>query len=43
MAISFAGNIRQRDVEGRFFRFLVRQGLHVKVLSNRPDGREEAT
>lgn len=43
MAISFAGNIRQRDVEGRFFRFLVREGLHVKVLSNRPDGQEEAT
>lgn len=37
MAISFAGNIRPRDVEGGFFRFLVKEGLHVKVLSNRPD------
>ncbi len=42
MAISFAGNIRQRDVEGRFFRFLVREGLHVKVLSNRSDDDKEA-
>lgn len=37
MAISFAGDIRERDVEGAFFRFLVQQGLHVKVTSNRPD------
>lgn len=37
MAISFAGDIKERDVEGDFFRFLVRQGLHVKVLSNRLD------
>lgn len=43
MAISFAGNIRQRDVEGRFFRFLVREGLRVKVLSNRSDDDKEAT
>lgn len=35
LALSFAGNIRQRDVEGDFFRFLVREGIHVKVLSNR--------
>lgn len=37
MAISFAGSIHPRDVEGNFFRFLVKEGLHVKVLSNRPD------
>lgn len=37
MAVSFAGNIRQRDIEGRFFRFLVREGLRVKVLSNRSE------
>lgn len=37
LSISFAGNIRERDVEGGFFRFLVEEGLHVKVLSNRPD------
>lgn len=38
MAISFAGTIRGRGVEGNFFRFLVKEeGLHVKVMSNRPD------
>lgn len=37
MAISFAGTIRQRDVEGNFFRFLVKEGIGVKVLSNRQD------
>ena len=42
MAISFAGNIQERDVEGRFFRFLVREGLHVKILSNRLDETGEA-
>lgn len=41
LAISFAGDIRERDVEGGFFRFLVRDGLHVKVISNRPDGAED--
>ncbi len=37
MTVSFAGNIKDRDVEGGFFRFLVKEGLHVRVLSNRPD------
>ena len=37
LSISFASNIKERDVEREFFRFLVREGLHVKALSNRPD------
>lgn len=37
LSISFASNLKERDVEREFFRFLVKEGLHVKVLSNRPD------
>lgn len=37
LSISFASNLKERDVEREFFRFLVREGLHVKVLSNRSD------
>ena len=36
MAITFAGTQKETDTEREFFRFLVRQGIHVKVLSNRP-------
>ena len=37
LSISFASNLKERDVEREFFRFLVREGLPVKVLSNRPE------
>ena len=36
MAITFAGTQKETDTEREFFRFLVRQGIHVKVESNRP-------
>ncbi|MEG2678592.1 MAG: hypothetical protein RR949_01565 [Oscillospiraceae bacterium] len=36
MAITFAGTIRESDIEGGFFRFLVKEGLPVRVESNRP-------
>ena len=35
MEITFAGTQQETDTEREFFRFLVRQGLHVKVQSNR--------
>ena len=35
MAIAFAGTLRETDTEREFFRFLVKEGLHVKVESNR--------
>lgn len=35
MAITFAGTLQETDTEREFFRFLVREGIHVKVESNR--------
>ena len=35
MEITFAGTVREREVERDFFRHLVREGLPVKVISNR--------
>lgn len=37
MEITFAGTVKETDVEREFFRRLVRQGLHVKVVSNRKE------
>ena len=35
MEITFAGTVKETDVERDFFRTLVQDGLHVKVTSNR--------
>ena len=35
MEITLAGTGRERDTEREFFRFLVREGLHVRIESNR--------
>ena len=35
MAVTFAGTLRETDTERDFFRFLVQEGIHVKVESNR--------
>ncbi|NCB62311.1 MAG: hypothetical protein EOM52_01670 [Clostridia bacterium] len=35
MEITFAGTAKESDVERDFFRHLVREGIHVKVISNR--------
>ena len=35
MEITFAGTQRQTDTEREFFRFLVRQGIPVRIESNR--------
>ena len=35
MAITFAGTLKETDTEREFFRFLVREGVHIKVESNR--------
>lgn len=35
MAITFAGTVKQTDTEREFFRFLVQDGIHVKIESNR--------
>ncbi|MBP1737693.1 MAG: hypothetical protein H6Q60_1574 [Oscillospiraceae bacterium] len=37
MELTIAGNIRERDIERELFRFLVRQGLKVKMISNREE------
>ena len=37
MAITFAGTGRESDTEREFFRFLVREGIPVKVESNRAE------
>ncbi|MCD7947652.1 MAG: hypothetical protein LUG13_05050 [Oscillospiraceae bacterium] len=37
MTITFAGTVKERATERDFFRFLVKEGLPVKVESNRPD------
>lgn len=37
MEITFASTIRQTDVERDFFRHLVQEGIHVKVISNREE------
>lgn len=35
MEITFAGTVKESDVERDFFRHLVQEGIHVKVISNR--------
>ena len=35
MEITFAGTLKETDTERDFFRFLVREGIPVKVESNR--------
>ena len=35
MEITFAGTVKESEVERDFFRHLVRDGVHVKVISNR--------
>ena len=35
MSIAFAGTLQETDTEREFFRFLVKEGLPVKVESNR--------
>ena len=35
MEITFAGTGQEADTERDFFRFLVREGIHVRVESNR--------
>ena len=35
MCITFAGTMKETDTERDFFRFLVKEGVHVKVESNR--------
>lgn len=35
MEITFAGTVKESEMERDFFRHLVRDGLHVKVISNR--------
>lgn len=37
MEITFAGTVKESDVEREFFQTLVREGLHVKVTSNRKE------
>ena len=37
MCITFAGTERETATERDFFRFLVKEGIHVKVESNRPE------
>lgn len=37
MSIAFAGIIKETDMEREFFRHLVRDGIHVKVISNRKE------
>ncbi len=37
MVISFSSNIKETDVEREFFRKLVRDGIHVKIETNRTE------
>ena len=37
MEITFAGTVKESEVERDFFRHLVREGIHVKVISNREE------
>ena len=37
LALSFSGTMRERDLERDFFRWLVREGVPVKIISNRKD------
>ncbi len=37
MEITFAGTVKETDVERDFFRHLVREGLYVRILSNREE------
>lgn len=38
LEITFAGTQKEAETERDFFRFLVSQGLHVRIESNRPTG-----
>lgn len=38
LSIAFAGTVKETDTEREFFRFLVREGIPVKVESNRKRG-----
>ena len=42
MEITFAGTVKESDVERDFFRHLVREGIHVKVISNRQSPESSA-
>jgi hypothetical protein len=35
MCVNFSRTIKESEVEKNFFSYLVKQGLHVKVESNR--------
>ena len=37
LALSFSGTMKEADLEQDFFRWLVREGVPVKILSNRKD------
>ena len=37
LEITFAGTVKESEVERDFFRHLVREGIHVKVISNREE------
>lgn len=37
LALSFSGTMKEADLERDFFRWLVREGVPVKILSNRKD------
>ncbi len=37
LTITFAGIVKDTDMEREFFRHLVREGIHVKVISNRKE------
>lgn len=37
MEITIAGNIQERDIERELFRFLVKEGIPVKIISNREE------
>lgn len=41
MTINFGSGIVEADVERNFFRKLVKDGIHVKIESNRMYSREE--
>lgn len=37
MEVTFAGTLKERETERDFFRFLIREGVPVKVISNREE------
>ena len=40
LTVTFTRTVRETFVEREFFRFLVKQGIHVKIESNQNDGQE---